>query len=634
MVPFVFQQQRIMLLFLMLLPAWPLQHQGRPMRPSLRPLQSSSSSSSSSSTSSASLVDALERAFSAASFESLRGGGGGGGKGAVVAPPTGEVAIVPSPTRDTTWKLGGIAFSLLPLAPGARRKTIQTEVVSGTVWTHDQIQGVVNVNVPVRQTVIKLRDGGLWVHNPVAPTFEHRRMIKELEAEHGPVKHIVLGTVGLEHKALAGPFAKAFPDAQVWLQPGQWAFPVPLPNALYGFNPFKTRYLPTPTGDVAADAAAKAAVVPWESEIGFEVLGPLRFKSVGTFGETAFVHRSTGTLLVTDTVVRVCDEPPAIIQEDPRALLFHARDDATEFVRDTAAARRKGWRRIVQFGLIFFPSQIQVTGVVEAVRDAIFRVPDAMRPLSQGAVPFSLYPWSWKKENEAVPQVDEKASPSEKKGEEEKSPLSSPSSSFAAKKMRMVRDIALLGEKVSAGADADMENFRALQRCGGNGAGIFVAPILQKLILNREPEAVLDWVGRIAGPAAPYSFKRIIPCHLENDVRATPADFIKAFSFLEKPPLEQTAVDGDGDIGERYSQMAESKRATGVTLLGRIRTKASLLEGLGAALSASTEESSLQASASSAKEEDLALLQSASDLLTDLGVVAPPAPKVSPRWRQ
>ncbi len=619
-----------MLLFLMLLPAWPLQHQGRPMRPSLRPLQSSSSSSSSSSISSASLVDALERAFSAASFGSLGGGGGGGGgggKGAVVASPTGEVAIVPPPTRDTTWKLGGIAFSLLPLAPGARRKTIQTEVVSGTVWTHDQIQGVVNVNVPVRETVIKLRDGGLWVHNPVAPTFEHRRMIKELEAEHGPVKHIVLGTVGLEHKALAGPFAKAFPDAQVWLQPGQWAFPVPLPNALYGFNPFKTTYLPTPTGDVAADAAAKAAAVPWESEIGFEVLGPLRFKSVGTFGETAFIHRSTGTLLVTDTLVRVGDEPPAIIQEDPRALLFHARDDASEFVRDTAAARRKGWRRIVQFGLIFFPAQIRVTGAVEAVRDALFRVPDAMRPLSQGAVPFSLYPWSWKKESEAAPtQVDGKKAPPSS------SSSSSSSSSFAAKKMRMVREVALRGEEVSA--DADMENFRALQRCGGNGAGIFVAPILQKLILNREPDAVLDWVGRIAGPAAPYSFKRIIPCHLENDIRASPADFIKAFSFLEKPASEQTAVDGGGDVGEGYLQMAESKRATSATLLERIRAKTPLLEGLGAALSASTGESFLQASASSAKEEDLALLQSASDLLTDLGVVAPPAPKITPKWRQ
>jgi hypothetical protein len=63
----------------------------------------------------------------------------------------------------------------------------------------------VNVNVPVRATVIKLRDGGLWVHNPVAPTNEHIQMIRDLENVHGPVEHIVLGTVGLEHKVCIGP---------------------------------------------------------------------------------------------------------------------------------------------------------------------------------------------------------------------------------------------------------------------------------------------------------------------------------------------------------------------------------------------------------------------------------------------
>ena len=38
-----------------------------------------------------------------------------------------------------------------------------------------------------------------------------------------------------------------------------------------------------------------------------EVLGPLFFKSVGGYGETALLHKPTGTLLVTDAVVRVPD---------------------------------------------------------------------------------------------------------------------------------------------------------------------------------------------------------------------------------------------------------------------------------------------------------------------------------------
>ena len=111
--------------------------------------------------------------------------------------------VVPPSRPDTAWPLASVAFSLLPLAAGKRRKTLETTVVPGQLWTHDQLQGVVNVNVPVRSTVIRLADGGLWVHNPVAPTPEYVRMIRDLEAAHGPVKHIVLGTVRQPSKAVA-----------------------------------------------------------------------------------------------------------------------------------------------------------------------------------------------------------------------------------------------------------------------------------------------------------------------------------------------------------------------------------------------------------------------------------------------
>jgi hypothetical protein len=567
--------------------AWPLQQQ--PTRPPSTSGGSGSFPFLASSSAPSGFTDAIERAFSLSSSSSSS-------SSSAVAPPSGAVPVVPPATRDTSWRLGGIAFSLLPLAPGARRKTIQTEVVRGSVWTHDQIQGVVNVNVPVRETVIKLRDGGLWIHNPVAPTFEHRKMIKELEAEHGPVKHIVLGTVGLEHKALAGPFAKAFPKAQVWLQPGQWSFPVPLPNVLYGFNPLKTSYLPVATGEgAAADAALKAERVPWSDEIGFEVLGPLTFKSVGKFGETAFVHRATGTLLVTDTIVKVGAEPPAIVAEDPRALLFHARDDVTESLVDTAATRRKGWRRIVQFGLIFFPSRIRVAGAFEALRDALQNVPEAMRVLSDGAVPLNLYPWSWDDgsgDADGAGGADGGAAGGEGAGV---------GGGAVAKILQEVQRGRGGGIGGGGGADADVESFEALQRSGGNAAGIFVAPILQEIILNREPEAVLEWVDRVA---TNYDFKRIIPCHMQNDVKATPADFVKAFGFLEQPP---SSIGASNFFGGALGGGGGGGVGVG---MGRPSPQTA-----------------------SAKKDDLALLQGASELLTTLGVVAPPAPRVPKGWR-
>ena len=58
---------------------------------------------------------------------------------------------------------------------------------------------------------------------------------------------------------------------------------------------------------------------------------------------------------------------------------------------------------------------------------------------------------------------------------------------------------------------------------------LLVAPILQKLILNRDPEEVMAWVDTVTK----WGFKRIIPCHFANNVKASPVDFRAAFeSFL------------------------------------------------------------------------------------------------------
>ena len=71
-----------------------------------------------------------------------------------------------------------------------------------------------------------------------------------------------------------------------------------------------------------------------------------------------------------------------------------------------------------------------------------------------------------------------------------------------------------------------MPNFRALQ---GDG-GLLVAPILQLLILNRDPVKVLAFVDEICK----WDFKRIIPCHLSNDIRSSPSDLRDAFNFLKE----------------------------------------------------------------------------------------------------
>ena len=298
-----------------------------------------------------------------------------------------QITLPPS-DRSYYWELSQVAFSLLPLSPGSRRRTIVQEVVKDKIWTLDQLQGIVNVNVPVRSTIIKLSGGGLFVYNPVAPTKECLKIVRGLEEQHGQVQHIVLGTVGLEHKALAGPFSQYFKNANIWIQPGQWSFPINLPSQLLGF-PIGSRT----TREIPLDDALDN---PWAADFDFRVLGPLRFKSVGAFSETAFYHRDTKTLLVTDIIVKVGDQPPPIILEDPRAILFHSRNEMLDDVQDTGETRLRGWRRMVLFGLVFYPASIRVSGLFETL-GKIPRVSSTSELLGKGAIPFSggLYPWSW-----------------------------------------------------------------------------------------------------------------------------------------------------------------------------------------------------------------------------------------------
>ena len=221
--------------------------------------------------------------------------------------------------------------------------------------------------------------------------------------------------------------------------------------------------------------AEQNPVPEWAVDLDWETLGPLEFRSVGAYSETAFFHKPTDTLLVTDAVVSVTDQPPRIIEEDPRAMLFHARDSIEERVEDTLETRAKGWRRMVQFGLVFFPSQIEVVPAGRALRESRQSVDPSARNLGEGAVPLSLYPWTWHE------------------------------------------------------GDADRKNFNAISK----GGKLFAPPILTKLILDREPQRTLAWADRVAER---FPFKRVIPCHLNNNVKATPQEFREAFDCLRSTP--------------------------------------------------------------------------------------------------
>jgi len=268
-------------------------------------------------------------------------------------------------------------FALPFLAPYGQRRTELREVVPNEVWTLDQLQGTFMVHVPVRATVVRLRSTqGLLVYAPVAPTPRCIELVKDLERQHGPVQHIVLPTVGVEHKFLAGPFARRFPSAQCWVAPDQYALPVNLPLPFLGF-PFGTRPLP-PT----------EAGTPWEADCAHALLGPLNSKQ-GKFEEAAFYHRSSRTVMVVDAVVAVSATPPALLEAEPTPLLFHSRDDASQPVADTADARLKGWKRTVLFALFFRPAGLRVLDETGELLSGALNSP------SKRLGWFGFYPFEW-----------------------------------------------------------------------------------------------------------------------------------------------------------------------------------------------------------------------------------------------
>ncbi|MBE9182676.1 DUF4336 domain-containing protein [Oculatella sp. LEGE 06141] len=287
-------------------------------------------------------------------------------------------------SREWVWPF----WLTLPLYPYRKRQTLRQEVIKNTIWIFDQIQGILYTVVPIRMTVVKLDAGGLLVYAPVAPTGECVRLVNELVAEHGDVKYIVLPTSsGLEHKIFVGPFARRFPTAQVLIAPHQWSFPVNLPLSWLGFPQRRTQVLPEDSQQA-----------PFAAEFEYAVLDINLGR--GSFAEVALYHKRSRTLLLTDSILSIPEEPPAIVQVDPTPLLFHARDSALESVEDTEANRRKGWKRIALFAVYFRPSTLKTVGLGQALRDA-FHAPDRSRKHYFGLFPFQWQP-DWMRSFDAL----------------------------------------------------------------------------------------------------------------------------------------------------------------------------------------------------------------------------------------
>ena len=268
-------------------------------------------------------------------------------------------------------------WPLLPLYPYGRKRTIFRELVPNQIWSFEQLQGIYYVAVPVRLLVVRVKNE-LMIINPLPPTDELLRDIDVLVKKIGPVKTIVLPTAsGLEHKIGLPALARAFPNAKIWVCPGQFSFPFQLPFDWLGIPSDRTNIL-------LADG------FPYEDFCEWISLGPIDI-GLARFQEICCFHKPSKSLLVTDALVGIEDTPPELFDLDPTPLLFHSREKGSEELIDTPIARRKGWLRLVLFASYLMPEKLEIPKIKE-----IFG--NSFKPnLRNKRAHFGIYPFSWQK---------------------------------------------------------------------------------------------------------------------------------------------------------------------------------------------------------------------------------------------
>lgn len=239
-----------------------------------------------------------------------------------------------------------------PLYGGAAKKTVRRQL-GDSLWVLEQTLELGPLQTPLRCVVIRLRDGSLWVHAPLAPTVEFFELVESIGSGGVDcVAHVIAPTYALEHKVFVKDALLRWPRARLWTSPGQFSFPVQVGDKLvWG------REVSGVLEGSGSDASGSA--VPWADEIEFETLTAGTFDiglSKVTFYETAFFHPRSSSLIVTDCLARIPLTAPFDGVSDPQKLLLISKRSTAEFLpADTAEARQAGWEKTALLVSYFFP---------------------------------------------------------------------------------------------------------------------------------------------------------------------------------------------------------------------------------------------------------------------------------------
>lgn len=352
------------------------------------------------------------------------------------------VGIGPSNADTTDIEKYTLKFPTLfaPLYGEASRKTMKRALggshndATNNIWALEQNLELGPLQTPIRCTVVRLKDGSLWVHAPLAPTEEFFQLVESCGEQ---VSHVVIPTYALEHKVFAKDCLARWKDAQLWTSPGQFSFPLAGISDEFVF------------GKPITGVLGSSMPPPWTDEIEYASLQGGTFNIGGrptTLCETVFYHKSSKSLIVTDALAQIPTTVPPLNDPD-RLLLISKRSTADPMPEDTPYARLDGWKKTALLVSYFFPEHEE---------------PD---PHSLGVV-------TW--------------------------------------------------------TDGWEDNFDAL------AGRLLVPPVVRTLIYAQNPGRVKEWVDLVAN----WDFCQIVPAHFDAPIAAGPAEFARAFRFLEDPLID------------------------------------------------------------------------------------------------
>jgi hypothetical protein len=148
------------------------------------------------------------------------------------------------------------------------------------LWVSEQPLRFMGLAVGARMTVIRLADGGLWVHSPLRLTPERRQAVEAL----GPVRFLV--APNKYHHLFIGEWMAAYPQARAYAAPG-----LPEKRKDLSFHGVLSDQAP-------AEWAGQIELLPWRG-------APL-------LNEVVFFHRPSRTLVLTDMAHNVGPDAAAL----------------------------------------------------------------------------------------------------------------------------------------------------------------------------------------------------------------------------------------------------------------------------------------------------------------------------------